>query len=148
MAKKTKPPVILNRQRKYRIPVLQLKRFASRLLQHLEIPHKQFTLLLINDRIMRRFNDDFRNNERTTDVLSFPLNHWPEHILGFEKDYLGDMIISVEKAQQQAFEREHPLERELKVLMVHGLLHLLGYDHETDQGRMRRKEMRLQRELL
>jgi probable rRNA maturation factor len=61
---------------------------------------------------------------------------------------LGDMIVSVETAKRQAAERRHSLERELCVLMIHGVLHLLGYDHEADAGQMRRKELRLQRELL
>jgi probable rRNA maturation factor len=58
------------------------------------------------------------------------------------------MIISVETARRQAFARHHSLERELRVLVIHGLLHLLGYDHEVDRGEMRRKELKLQRELL
>jgi len=58
------------------------------------------------------------------------------------------MIISVETARRQAFARHHSLERELCVLVIHGLLHLLGYDHEVDRGKMRRKELKLQRELL
>ena len=68
--------------------------------------------------------------------------------LSFEKEYLGDIIISVETAQRQALDRNHSLERELQILVIHGLLHLLGHDHETDQGQMRRKELMLQRKLL
>ncbi|MCI0353147.1 MAG: rRNA maturation RNase YbeY [Acidobacteriales bacterium] len=69
----------------------------------------------------------------------------PPHL---DKHSLGDMILSVETARRQALARNHGLERELCILVIHGLLHLLGYDHEVDRGQMRRKELKLQRELL
>ena len=81
-------------------------------------------------------------------MLSFPGNTSPDQGLGLENGYLGDIIISVERAQRQALEKKHTLERELRILAIHGALHLLGHDHEADQGQMRRKELRLQRELL
>jgi probable rRNA maturation factor len=81
-------------------------------------------------------------------VLSFPGHSSPDQGLSFENGYLGDIIISVERAQRQALEKKHALERELQTLAIHGVLHLLGHDHETDNGQMRRKELRLRRELL
>ena len=96
---------------------------------------------------MRGLNRQFRRVDKSTDVLSFPVGRQPAEL---ERDagYLGDVVISVETANRQALAQRHSLERELQILMIHGLLHLLGYDHERDHGRMRRKELALRRELL
>ena len=87
------------------------------------------------DRQMRRVNREFRSHNETTDVLSFP----------GEEGHLGDILISVPAAQRQAAAAGHTLERELKTLLLHGVLHCLGYDHETDEGEMDRLERRLRR---
>ena len=110
----------------------------------------------VSDREMRRLNATFRRRDRTTDVLSFPgelaaagelaetgtaagsgapLEAWPLH--------LGDVAVSVPAARRQARELGHGTERELRILLVHGLLHCLGHDHETDGGVMERLEARL-----
>lgn len=188
-------PVITNRQRRHRVPIRRLKRFAQILARRLHVEHQEFTLLLTNDRAIRRLNRQFRHKDSPTDVLSFPAETVPppdkkprqsrrlplawrlakrpgvqslarppgtglqpsdpsdsDPLLlsggRLDNPYLGDMIVSVETAWRQAFERNHSLERELCVLMIHGLLHLLGYDHEVDRGEMRRKELRLHKELL
>src|SRR5436309_4662323 len=140
--------VILNRQRRYPIRVSSLNRFLFRLCGRLGISDKEFVVLLTNDRTIRRLNRRFRNQDKATDVLSFPDHSSPDQGLSFENGYLGDIIISVERAQRQALDKKHALERELRILATHGVLHLLGHDHEADQGQMRRKELRLQRELL
>ena len=90
------------------------------------------------DREMRRVNRDFRGKDKTTDVLSFPGD--PE-----EGGHLGDILISVPTARRQAEAAGHPVERELKVLLLHGILHCVGYDHETDDGTMERLERKLRR---
>jgi probable rRNA maturation factor len=87
------------------------------------------------DRQMRRVNREFRSQHKTTDVLSFP----------GEEGHLGDVLISIPVARRQAAEAGHSVERELKTLLLHGVLHCLGYDHETDQGEMERLERRLRR---
>jgi len=140
--------VVLNRQRRYPIQVSSLNRFLLRLCHRLGISDKEFVVLLTNDRAIRRLNRRFRNQYKATDVLTFPGNTSPDQGLGLENGYLGDIIISVERAQRQALEKKHTLERELRILAIHGALHLLGHDHETDNGQMRRKELRLRRELL
>jgi probable rRNA maturation factor len=124
-----------------------MKQFVLRLCQRLRISEGEFAIVFTNDRGIRHLNLLFRNWDRATDVLSFPGEPKPKGP-NFENNYLGDIIISVETAQRQAFDKHHSLETELRVLIVHGLLHLLGYDHETDQGQMRRRELKLQRELL
>jgi probable rRNA maturation factor len=90
------------------------------------------------DREMRRANRAWRGKDTTTDVLSFP----------GEEGHLGDILISVPMARRQAAPAGHPVERELKILLLHGILHCLGYDHETDQGEMERLERRLRRRWL
>jgi probable rRNA maturation factor len=94
------------------------------------------------DRAMRRLNRDFRGKDKTTDVLSFPGEPTPEG------RHLGDIVISVPTAGRQAGERGHGLDREVKTLLLHGVLHCLGYDHESDGGEMERLERRLRRKWL
>ena len=139
-------PVILNRQRRHRVSVSRLQQFARLLSHRLHLDSQEFTIVLVSDQAIRRLNRNFRNQNKPTDVLSFPTG--VDGLPHLDKPGLGDMIISVETARRQAFARHQSLERELCVLIVHGLLHLLGYDHETDRGEMHREELKLQRELL
>ena len=89
----------------------------------------------VGDRAMRLANRQFRGKDKATDVLSFP----------GEEGYLGDILISVPTARRQAAEAGHGVERELRTLLLHGILHCLGHDHETDQGEMERLERRLRK---
>jgi probable rRNA maturation factor len=97
-------------------------------------------VLLTGDEAIRTLNRKYRRQDKATDVLSFPAAD-TAHTLA------GDLVISLETALRQAQERGHTLEIEIQVLLLHGLLHLAGYDHETDDGAMHRKERRLRREL-
>jgi probable rRNA maturation factor len=92
------------------------------------------TIAVVPDGRVRLLNRRYRGLDRPTDVLSFPAG---------EPDQLGDVVIALGVARKQAAEAGHPLGTELRVLALHGLLHLLGYDHETDSGQMRRIERRL-----
>ena len=94
---------------------------------------------------MREANRRFRGKDATTDVLSFPGDDGPDVEGGC---HLGDILISVERAGAQARQAGVPLERELRVLLLHGYLHLLGYDHERDDGSMMRLQARLAGRLL
>lgn len=94
------------------------------------------------DLTVRRMNRDFRGKDRTTDVLSFPGEETPEG------RHLGDIVISVPTAERQAASRGAALEQEIKLLLLHGVLHCLGHDHETDAGEMERLEGRLRRRWL
>jgi probable rRNA maturation factor len=100
----------------------------------------------LSDRAMQSLNRDFRGKDKSTDVLSFPgeLTGIPgepmEGILPGGEIHLGDIAIAVPTARRQAGERGHGVEREMRVLLLHGLLHCLGYDHETDDGTMERIE--------
>ena len=97
---------------------------------------------LTSDAEVRRLNRRFRGKDKSTDVLSFPGETTAD---GY---HVGDIVISVPTARRQAAEAGHSVERELKVLLLHGLLHCLGYDHETDGGDMERREKRLRRKWL
>jgi probable rRNA maturation factor len=100
-------------------------------------------LMLADDATLAQLNRDYRNKNKPTDVLSFPAMAVP----GSRSQSAGDVAISIETAERQAAEQGHSLEDELKVLLLHGVLHLAGHDHETDDGAMRRLEMRLRRQL-
>ena len=91
------------------------------------------------DRALRRANRGFRGRDAPTDVLSFPGGPTPEG------RHLGDLLISVPAARRQAAAAGHGVERELRVLLLHGVLHCLGHDHESDGGAMERLEARLRR---
>ena len=101
----------------------------------------EVSVLLTTDAAIRKLNHQFRGINKPTDVLSFPAEG-----IGAE-EIAGDLAISVDTARRQAAEQGHALACELKVLILHGLLHLAGYDHESDDGKMARRERRLRAEL-
>ena len=98
-------------------------------------------MLLTGDRELRRLNRQFRGKNKATDVLSFPA---PREFAGV---YAGDLAISLETAERQAGEHGHALREELRILLLHGVLHLQGMDHESDHGEMAAAEARLRRQL-
>jgi probable rRNA maturation factor len=102
------------------------------------------TIMLTGDAAMRRLNREWRDVDRATDVLSFPADDDGPRVRG-QARHLGDIVIATGVARRQALRAGHAYGAELKVLALHGLLHLLGYDHETDLGQMRRLEARLRR---
>jgi probable rRNA maturation factor len=99
------------------------------------------TLVVTSDRRIRALNRAWRGLDKATDVLSFPAGDGPG-----PARHLGDLVISRQTAARQARAEGHSLATELRVLALHGLLHLLGYDHERDSGRMARIERRLRRQ--
>jgi len=101
------------------------------------------TIALLSDARVRELNRRFRKKDRPTDVLSFPSAAAEDEASGGR--YLGDVVIAAGVARRQAKEAGHSIQTELRVLALHGLLHLLGYDHEIDAGRMARVERRLRR---
>jgi probable rRNA maturation factor len=103
------------------------------------------SVLLTTDPAIRKLNRDFRHKNKATDVLSFPT----EPIPGVRRSEqpAGDLAISVDTARKQASGQGHPLTTEIEVLILHGLLHLAGYDHETDTGQMARRERTLRAQL-
>ena len=100
---------------------------------------REFHCLLTDDKELRRLNRDFLSHDYATDVLSFPAVD--------EDAELGEMAISVDRAREQAGQLGHPIHTEIQILMLHGLLHLLGLDHESDRGNMRRAETKWRKKL-
>jgi probable rRNA maturation factor len=103
------------------------------------------TVLLSSDATIRDLNHRFRGKDEATDVLSFPAEHFKDR--NAAERVAGDVAIGVETARRQAAEQGHALATEIKVLILHGLLHLAGYDHETDAGKMQRRERQMRARL-
>lgn len=138
-------------QRKWRIDAPLVTRYIRKVWKTLQrtpdvnIPEDtELSLVFLNNRRMQWYNAQYRKKDYPTDVLSFPVNE----ITVEHNHYLGDILVSVEKAAAQAREKGHNLNRELEILLLHGVLHLLGYDHEVDAGEMDHLEARLRRKLL
>jgi probable rRNA maturation factor len=130
---------VVNRQRRRKIATTPWVRLASQMLDAIGKPNSSATVAFVSDRKIRELNRQFRGIDKATDVLSFPTD--PDEL------NLGDIAISVETATAQARENGLTFKREIAQLMLHGLLHLSGYDHETDNGEMNRLELRLRRKL-
>jgi len=124
----------LNKERKKK-----LKKLTSLILRKLEIPNnKELCITFVNDDSMRKINEDYRNINRTTDVLAFPQD-------GPDSSLLGDIIISIETAVRRSNMHNMKLQDEITILIIHGVLHLLGYNHKrkTEAREMREKESEL-----
>jgi probable rRNA maturation factor len=125
-------------------PTRRLRELATAALRALGVGPAEVGVLVGDDTTIRMLNRHFRGKDAPTDVLSFPA--------GFAQPdglpYLGDVAISLETASRQASEMGVPLERELCTLLLHALVHLCGYDHESDAGEMEALEARLREELL
>ncbi len=100
---------------------------------------RSFCCLITSDKELHRLNRQFLNHDYPTDVLSFPLAE--------QGGELGELAISIERAEAQARDYDHALLDELRVLMLHGMLHLSGMDHERDRGEMARAERKFRKEL-
>jgi len=136
---------VVNLQRKITIDVEAIRSFTQLLADEVsESNGRRCSVAFISDRRMKQLNEMFRGKATTTDVLSFP--HEPDEF-DPDKDNLGDIVISVEQASKQAVENGLTLEGEIKQLILHGLLHLCGYDHETDDGEMNERELVLRAQL-
>jgi len=131
--------VLLNRQRSRSVSPPRLRRVLRAAAQALRV-RGELALVLAGDGLLRRLNRDYRGKDEATDVLSFPG--------GGGEAGLGDVVISVARAERNARGLGRTLAQELEVLALHGFLHVLGYDHETDDGTMERLEGRLRRRLL
>jgi probable rRNA maturation factor len=144
--------LILNRQKAVAVDLVASRAFARRLHRVLRLGKRTFDVGIVDDREIRRLNSTFRGKPRATDVLSFP---WLQGVkdgarvaVGVEfKNFLGDVVISAPTARRNARAAGHSTRIEISQLILHGVLHLLGYDHETDQGEMAALEHSLRRRL-
>jgi probable rRNA maturation factor len=123
----------------------QLERLASTVMERESLPPGELSILITDDTTVRRLNRDYAGDDESTDVLAFSLREGEEFALPDGVLRLGDVIISYPTALRQAVEAGRPVEAEIDHLLVHGVLHLLGYDHaEADEEeRMRRREQEL-----
>ena len=138
-------PEIVNNQRKIKIDREIFQTFADNVSKRIsEIEGKDFTIAFVSDKKMRELNKNFRAKSSTTDVLSFPFE---ADEFDAEDNNLGDIAISLEQAERQARENNLDFEAEIKQLILHGILHLCGYDHETDGGEMNMRELELRDKL-
>jgi probable rRNA maturation factor len=149
--------MIVNRQRRIRVPARSLERFTREAMALLRLPSDSLTVCFVTDGVMARWNRTYRGKDRPTDVLSFASDE-----NGFRKKnngsrngakaasaatYLGDIAIAPVVARANALRFGRTLEDEMRILILHGILHLMGYDHETDTGQMERRERRLRHAL-
>jgi probable rRNA maturation factor len=146
--------MILNRQRRIPLAVGPLTSFCEQVRRELGFPEESVTVCFVSDTAIARMNRKFRGKQGPTDVLSFPAHRSrargarllrttqtsPGH-------YVGDIVISPETARRYARRRSHGLASELRVLILHGMIHLAGFDHENDSGEMMQLERRLRRRL-
>ncbi len=157
--------MILNRQRAVRVARRPLELFLRRVKNELDLGESDVTVCLVSEAEIARMNEAFRKKKGPTDVLSFPAdrqhrifasrrkriytegaeNSREKQELRTAVTYLGDIAIAPETAGRYAKKNGRSLSKELRVLILHGVLHLLGYDHETDRGEMDRIERKLRR---
>jgi len=113
---------LINRQKKFKINQKEILKKTIDILTSLKQEHTELSILFTNNRCTKKLNSTYRHRNYATDVLSFSMN---------EGDYLGDIVISVEKAHENSKIHKFTLREEVLFLIIHGILHLLGYNHET-----------------
>ena len=130
---------VVNRQRRRKIDTEPWRLLALKMLDAIGSREASATIAFVSDPRIRELNRMFRGKDSATDVLSFPTTD--------EDEGIGDIAISVDRAEIQAQENRLSFDQEVAQLLLHGLLHLSGYDHETDNGEMNRLELRLRKKL-
>lgn len=134
-------PLITYRRKPATLEVESLESFAA-ILRDRVSRGREFHCRISNDAELQSLNAQFRGKDYATDVLSFPCGE-----TAGTDGFLGDIAISLQRARAQAREANHTAEEEIRILMLHGVLHLLGMDHESDSGQMKRSETRWRRKL-
>jgi probable rRNA maturation factor len=132
---------VLNRQRQFRINRKAVALFCAEVLRSLRLPHRALSVVFVRSREMCLINRQYRGKDYATDVLSFPYDG--ERIE--DMPFIGEILIAPEVAAHHAVRYRIAPEKEIRKLLVHGILHLLGYDHETDKGQMNRIQAKLVR---
>jgi probable rRNA maturation factor len=144
---------IENRQKRVRLPLPEFERFLVRVIRELKLNQDAVFVRFVTDAEMLRLNEKFRNKPKTTDVLSFPSEtrtsprSLRRRTMELHGSFLGDIAISPTVARRNAKAFGRSTSEEICILMLHGILHLLGYDHEADRGEMERVEGTLRHRL-
>ena len=136
---------VINRQRRRKINAKQWRDFGEEALLAIRGDDKKAAIVFVGDEAIRKLNRQFRGKNDVTDVLSFPSKAEPFEVENGSQ--LGEVVISTQRAAAQAKDHGLSFSDEVKQLILHGLLHLCGYDHETDRGEMNRLELRLRKKL-
>ena len=144
--------MIINRQSQFVLDLPLLRAYELKVKNVLKIGRRNFNVCFVTDEDISRMNSVYRGKAVPTDVLSFP---WEgegesgpeESVSGEFRNFLGDIVISVATADRNAKAEGHSTEEEIRMLILHGVLHLLGYDHETDHGEMKSLELALRDQL-
>jgi len=136
---------VVSRQRRRKMDCERWEVFGEEALKLIGKAGDDATIAFVSDRQIRVLNKQFRDLNKATDVLSFPAGEI--EFAETPQPNLGDIAISVERAESQAVENGLTFEKEIAQLILHGLLHLCGYDHETDRGEMNQLELRLRRQM-
>jgi probable rRNA maturation factor len=151
--------VLVNLQKRYVVRSASLWAFVRSLKRRLRLGNREFNICFVDDKAIRRLNSAYRGNDRPTDVLSFPWNEAAGPLRpkprsssrrrrqGGITNFLGDVVISVQTARRNARAEGHSTLNEIRWLILHGVLHLLGYDHEHDSGEMIALELALRGQL-
>lgn len=164
--------MISNRQRAVRVPIRSMKEFFARAMKEIRLPESAASVCFVTDAQIAEWNATYRGKRKPTDVLSFPSEaqgslkkkkKGPTRVRVSKKQrgfsfasftssvsstsYLGDIAIAPAVARRNARLYGRTFDQELRILILHGILHLMGYDHETDTGQMERREERLRRSL-
>jgi len=136
---------VVNRQRKLKLDCEHWEEFAARAMRELPVRAEGVTIAFVSDRAMVKLNQSWRGKAGTTDVLSFPAEQ--DEFEKSEGTTLGDVVISADQASRQAQDNGLSFDHEIAQLILHGMLHLCGLDHATDNGQMNRLELRLRKKL-
>lgn len=149
-----KPKILVNLktyQRRWQIDPAAVQRYLQKAWNTLSgtikispFTQTEISVVFLNQQQMQKYNKEYRKKDYPTDVLSFPVNEITEE----KCHYLGDILLCVDKAWENAKTTGHSIDRELQVLMLHGVLHLLGYDHERDHGEMDELEEKLRKRII
>ncbi len=142
--------IIRNCQRLIKIRTRKIRNDSLRLLESFGLDRAELGILLVNDARMKRINSRYREVSKTTDVLSFPIYGSPGEMPDDKDFLLGDIVINVRAAERQEAEYGLTFDREIRRLLIHGFLHLLGYHHETNryqEAKMRRHEKEMENAL-
>lgn len=154
--------MILNKQKKVRLAARPLREFLRKTQRELKIANSEIAVAFVSDAEIARWNETYRKKKGPTDVLSFPAtaglsrksakangrtHKFPAKNGSKARELLGDVAIAPETAKRYAKKNGRSLNAEIRVLMLHGVLHLMGYDHENDAGQMNRIEQKLRRRL-
>lgn len=134
---------IINRQRKRKVNAKHWREFTAEALRAIKREGSDVSIVFVSNAAIRKLNQHYRGKDYVTDVLSFPTESEQ-----FENESsLGEIVIATDRAAAQARENGLTLQNEIEQLILHGLLHLCGHDHETDKGEMNRLELRLRKKL-